>query len=747
MSQKRKTGLKDLYQILEDVRKIRIEHVESMFARSELCSKHTENAISDRHIEGTSLLGSNLLQNLKIAQNTLRDYGHFREADALRDVLITRAKLPELGGLDSILVSTWWEALNSADRAKAFPAPLRTRPEGRRGMTLSEKIFSLHVIDQRGSVGPGELIRVDVDWVIASEASWAGMESTYNRLRKPGIFRNDRFWLAGDHVVDPRINSLPKVQALIDASERAKRVFKLTDYQGMNELGGITGVFALDILTQSFIRKRRAPRHKTATIYMKPDDDAQYVETHEIDLSKVQSFITKYPRPNDVVPVVDCEGTELDGCFIGACTTTEADLILAALVLEEGLKGSLGHLGSAATVAASSFTMRITDPTFLLDAIDTKKWDNLRRTRDSIIPEFLNEIVEYMEPSESSSPCCEIQSKGRIIRSMLVYATTVKHQVLKGTVQLLGDFIDTDALAPAEFLIDMKTHEAAGEYCLQCSHPEFRVRVKGGFNIVVAGKAFGCGSSREQAVMALLGCGVKCVIAKSFAFIFQRNMPHLGLLGITMPVKSFHAAVEDGADIAIDFNDSRELFHHGGIASVFRKFGSNLFEAMTEGKRLGVTPDRGITEFVDPHPELQCFPELRWTPPPKVEVKEYILISEDIDPPIPCFVVLHGLFYAIPPTITGVLPDDTEQDRNTKDHITRSGWRYVTNLRGSSYIGPAPPLGHGVHRYIFTVVALSEPLRFDRSQRVSQRQIATAMVGKVVGWGQWVGHFERPWPS
>ncbi|GMG01848.1 unnamed protein product [Aspergillus oryzae] len=397
-----------------------------------------------------------------------------------------------------------------------------------------------------------------------------------------------------------------------------------------------------------------------------PDDDAQYVGTHEIDLSKVQSFIAKYPRPDDVVPVVDCEGMELDGCFIGACTTTEEDLILAALVLEQGLKGgmrpsvkgkrkvvpgsmtilfqlrqlglidvyqeagfdigipgcSIGHLGSAATVAASSFTMRITDPTFLLDAIDTKKWDNLRRTRDSIIPESPTEIVEYMEPSESPRPCCEIQSKERIIRSMLVDASTVKHQVLTGRVQLLGDFIDTDALAPAEFLIDMETHEAAGEHCLQYTHPEFRDRVKGGFNIIVAGKAFGCGSSREQAVMALLGCGAKCVIAESFAFIFQRNMPNLGLLGITMPEKLFHAAAEDGAEIEIDLNDSiinmdgrpfrfslspmeRELFHHGGIASAFGKFGSNLFEAMTEGKRLGVTPHRGITKATDVHPELQ----------------------------------------------------------------------------------------------------------------------------------------------
>lgn len=60
------------------------------------------------------------------------------------------------------------------------------------------------------------------------------MERTYNSLGSPGIFRNDRFWLAGDHVVDPRINNMPKAQAMIDSSERAKRVFKMTDYQGMN---------------------------------------------------------------------------------------------------------------------------------------------------------------------------------------------------------------------------------------------------------------------------------------------------------------------------------------------------------------------------------------------------------------------------------------------------------------------------------------------------------------------------------
>lgn len=106
----------------------------------------------------------------------------------MNDVLILCEQPVELGGLGldtsrpldkneqaeiSFLVSAWLEALNSADRAKAKPKPLSARPAGRRGMTLSEKIFAIHDVAQKGYVKVGDLIRVDVDWVIASEASWA----------------------------------------------------------------------------------------------------------------------------------------------------------------------------------------------------------------------------------------------------------------------------------------------------------------------------------------------------------------------------------------------------------------------------------------------------------------------------------------------------------------------------------------------------------------------------------------------
>ncbi|RHZ62004.1 aconitase family protein [Aspergillus thermomutatus] len=717
------------------------------------------------------------------------------------------------------LVSAWLEALNSADRSRSMPAPLPSRPPGRRGMTLSEKIFALHDVAHRGWVAPGDLIRVDVDWVIASEASWAvrihhimisfsaakpvhqGMETTYNNLGKPGIHRNDRFWLAGDHVVDPRIRDVPKVRALIHASERAKRVFKMTEYQGMNytilhtefyreraqpgmliigsdshtcssgalgclaiglgaadvtlplvtgetwfkvpesinirllgvpkpgiggkdvilyilqqlkrntvasdrivefsgagaqylsadarfaicnmtaELGGITGVFGPDQITRDFVAKRHLQRHKNLTTYFRPDNDAQYAAELDIDLGNVQSFFARYPRPDDVVPVSDYERMRLDGCFIGACTTTEEDLILAALVLEQGLKkgylpvkhgkrkmvpGSLpilrklrelcltdiyeaagfeigvpgcsycvgmsadqaapgevwlssqnrnfenrmgkGHLGSAATVAASSFEMKLADPHDLLCEIDWERWISFHGTSELTAKTGAASHLTYVEPSGSRALSQE-RTESRIFSGYTQEPSLPK--TLSGKVQLLGDFIDTDALAPAEFLVDMKSNEQSGHHCLQYTHPQFRQRAKEGFNIVVAGQAFGCGSSREQAVMALLGCGIKCVVAKSFAFIFQRNMPNLGLLGITMPDESFYAATKDGSDISIDLQArvieadglrfgfqlsqmEQELFRHGGITSAFRRFGNRLFEELTAAKNVGASQEEKV---------------------------------------------------------------------------------------------------------------------------------------------------------
>lgn len=112
---------------------------------------------------------------------------------------------------------------------------------------------------------------------------------------------------------------------------------------GRQELGGITGVFAPDQITHDYINARTRQINKSSSLYFHPDEGAEYAATFEIDLSKVESFLALYPSPDNVVPVTEKLGMKFDGCFIGACTTTEEELILAALVLQVGLQRNL-HL-------------------------------------------------------------------------------------------------------------------------------------------------------------------------------------------------------------------------------------------------------------------------------------------------------------------------------------------------------------------------------------------------------------------
>ncbi|MDE5910925.1 MAG: 3-isopropylmalate dehydratase small subunit [Clostridia bacterium] len=105
--------------------------------------------------------------------------------------------------------------------------------------------------------------------------------------------------------------------------------------------------------------------------------------------------------------------------------------------------------------------------------------------------------------------------------------------MLKGKVFKFGDDIDTDIIVPATYLSTFDPKELA-KHCMEYTNPEFYKEVKEG-DIVVAGKNFGCGSSREHAPIAIKGCGVSIVIAKSFARIFYRNALNIGLYILECP--------------------------------------------------------------------------------------------------------------------------------------------------------------------------------------------------------------------
>ena len=107
------------------------------------------------------------------------------------------------------------------------------------------------------------------------------------------------------------------------------------------EFGGIAGVFVPDEVTAAYLERRKQAKHRDGAIYFRPDKGAQYAEKFIIDLAKVDSLVALYPSPDNVVAVGNVVGKDLDGCFIGACTTAEEDLILGALVLRQGLKSGL----------------------------------------------------------------------------------------------------------------------------------------------------------------------------------------------------------------------------------------------------------------------------------------------------------------------------------------------------------------------------------------------------------------------
>jgi 3-isopropylmalate/(R)-2-methylmalate dehydratase small subunit len=99
--------------------------------------------------------------------------------------------------------------------------------------------------------------------------------------------------------------------------------------------------------------------------------------------------------------------------------------------------------------------------------------------------------------------------------------------IIKGKVHKFGDHINTDDIIAAKYLVSTDAKEL-GRHCLEGIKPDFISKVSPG-DIIVAGKNFGCGSSREHAPLAIKGCGIQAVIAKSFAGIFFRNAINIGL--------------------------------------------------------------------------------------------------------------------------------------------------------------------------------------------------------------------------
>lgn len=121
---------------------------------------------------------------------------------------------------------------------------------------------------------------------------------------------------------------------------------------------------------------------------------------------------------------------------------------------------------------------------------------------------------------------------------------------LTGKAWVFGDNIDTDVIIPARRL-NISTAEELAKYVMEDLDPSLAGKIQPG-DIFVAGKNFGCGSSREHAPLALKGAGVACVIAESFARIFYRNAINIGLPILESPEAA--RRIRQGDQVTVDLS-------------------------------------------------------------------------------------------------------------------------------------------------------------------------------------------------
>jgi len=150
---------------------------------------------------------------------------------------------------------------------------------------------------------------------------------------------------------------------------------------------------------------------------------------------------------------------------------------------------------------------------------------------------------------------------------------------IKGKAVKFGNNIDTDVILPGKYLILVDPYELA-KHAMESLDPAFPEKAKEGI-VLVGGKNFGCGSSREQAPLALKYAGVKCVLAESFARIFFRNAINIGLPVIEC--KGISKTAETGDILTVDLESGKGENVSSGKKFELEKLPEFILEILADG--------------------------------------------------------------------------------------------------------------------------------------------------------------------
>ena len=150
---------------------------------------------------------------------------------------------------------------------------------------------------------------------------------------------------------------------------------------------------------------------------------------------------------------------------------------------------------------------------------------------------------------------------------------------ISGKVIKFGDNVDTDVILPGPYLVHTDPNELA-KHAMEGLDPNFPEKAADGV-IVVGGKNFGCGSSREQAPIALKYAGVKCVLAESFARIFYRNAITIGLPVLVCAGVS--GKVKEGDMLAVNMQTGKVEDRTNGLVLQATKLPGFIMEILDDG--------------------------------------------------------------------------------------------------------------------------------------------------------------------
>jgi 3-isopropylmalate dehydratase large subunit/3-isopropylmalate dehydratase small subunit len=376
---------------------------------------------------------------------------------------------------------------------------------------------------------------------------------------------------------------------------------RITIASMVTEMGGIIGLFQPNKELMDYFESKGVQGVNVA-----PDPDAKYEKEIEIDIEGLGPMISRPGHPDDVVPVQEVEGQKIDSVFIGSCTDGRYEDMLAAAnilkgkkvapgvvlkivpatervwkkCLDEGLikifNDAGGLVGNPGCAGCAAGQIGQNGPGEVSVSTGNRNYPG-KQGKGSVYlasPETAaaSAIAGVITTAQKipGEPVLFSKAKTKEVEKVEKKAEVTRPTKIQGKVWIVDkDNIDTDMIYHNRYLTitDIKL---MGQYCFDNleGFKDFSKEVKPG-DIVITGKNFGCGSSRQQAVDCFRSLEVSAIIAESFGAIYERNA-----INAAMPIltgKLIDSGMESGDEITVDLKTGE-------------------VEDLTKGKKFNINP-------------------------------------------------------------------------------------------------------------------------------------------------------------